>query len=408
MKLTSKLAVLFIALAPITALATSASTLIPTNETFEALNKERQQQCPRLEKITNLPRYGTYSKEKFSELNNIANGHDICAAEAQNALVFFYVSNTSKRQYWEEKNNATYAQLIQNNNQYSIAKVCASFDITIHPDSLMVVSCKKLLASDDKYYLKDAKNAAILNLYFYYFQIKDTKKLVELCSSYIFQPRMMGDKFYNFFGYCDDATLRVANDYLTGYDGFKPDYSKGLALLNTLSLSSKRPDIQAEIDNQMGVVNGAGLGKPIDEESALYYFEKGLEITPENPRLLYSLGLEYLNLHQYPKAFSALLHAAKLGSANSQIRLAWLYIKGFGVLPDEKQAYAWLTVAIASGLDSPSEVAKANALKTALIHDLSVRDNAGTELKDAQNLAEQYYKKYVLQEKPVSQNPSTT
>jgi TPR repeat protein len=97
-----------------------------------------------------------------------------------------------------------------------------------------------------------------------------------------------------------------------------------------------------------------------------------------------------------------------LGSANSQIRLAWLYIKGFGVLPDEKQAYAWLTVAIASGLDSPSEVAKANALKTALIHDLSVRDNAGTELKDAQNLAEQYYKKYVLQEKPVSQNPSTT
>ena len=88
----------------------------------------------------------------------------------------------------------------------------------------------------------------------------------------------------------------------------------------------------------------------------------------------------------YQKAFRLWKSIARRGNPPSMYWIGLMYAKGQGVKQSDIEAYAWWDVAAESGNSRAAEV------KNTLVKYMSIQD-----LSDANKLAGEYWKKYVLE-----------
>jgi TPR repeat protein len=125
---------------------------------------------------------------------------------------------------------------------------------------------------------------------------------------------------------------------------------------------------------------------------------------------LNNLGLAYEISLNYKEAFSYYRQAANLGLALSQFNLARMYFDGHGTIQNDKEAYAWVSVAVASGLSDATRQKIAENLKST-IHTKFFIFEGGEKMQapinNANELAKKYYNLYVLKQAP-TQQPSNS
>lgn len=110
-----------------------------------------------------------------------------------------------------------------------------------------------------------------------------------------------------------------------------------------------------------------------------------------------NLGYLYeKNLNNYLKAVYWYEKGAKLGNALAQYNLSSMYQRGLGVLKDDRQAYAWINVAIANQLPTEEMEKQAIQMRQTLSFVLANEDtvNKTNFHREAELLSEDYYKKY--------------
>ena len=145
-----------------------------------------------------------------------------------------------------------------------------------------------------------------------------------------------------------------------------------------------------------------GKGTMIDLMSAINWYEKSLKNVHDEAlraKIMNNMCVAYERQNNYVIAFRCYKQAAVHGYSISQLNLAIQYAEGHGTIQDYQEAYAWISVAIAQGLGNEQEMAEKN--KNWLTYNLRTQDKTGTALSQAKELAQNYYKKYVLHEKSV-------
>ncbi len=153
------------------------------------------------------------------------------------------------------------------------------------------------------------------------------------------------------------------------------------------------------------------IGLPSDKEqrAAIYWDQKALDkvkYLPIRAWVMNSLGCAYGQLHNRVIAFNYYQQAAIMGSTYAQRNLGVDYALGRGTIQDYTKAYAWISVAAASGLNDKHYQADIDQLRNALATQLNQQDHlyyqadVGPSLQQAQLLAKKYYRLYVLRELP--------
>lgn len=142
-----------------------------------------------------------------------------------------------------------------------------------------------------------------------------------------------------------------------------------------------------------------GKGTTVNHSAAIFWYKQSLKKTHND--LLFALimndmGVTYEEQQDFVNAYKSYKQAAIMGNATAQRNLSLSYIKGHGTIQDFQEAYAWLSVAIAQGLSIDLKQAENN--RDWLANKLMLENKTGSQLKEAQNRAKTYYKKYVLHE----------
>jgi len=156
------------------------------------------------------------------------------------------------------------------------------------------------------------------------------------------------------------------------------------------------------VAGQLAEIYAKGNGTAINYSAAIFWYEKALEKNHND--LLYAIimndmGIAYDYQKDFVNAFMCYKKAAIMGNATAQRNLAINYLNGHGAIQDYQEAYAWITVAIAQGLSNDQE--SAEKIRDWLARNLIAQDKRGSELIHAKELAQKYYKKYVLHESPI-------
>lgn len=103
----------------------------------------------------------------------------------------------------------------------------------------------------------------------------------------------------------------------------------------------------AEAQNALGLIYGAGRGVPQDYQQAMQWFAAAAKQGhPDATNNIGTLYLQGLGVPQsYAEAAKWLLSAANLGSPAAQYNLAGLFQNGQGVPADPVRAYVWYALA---------------------------------------------------------------
>ncbi len=107
------------------------------------------------------------------------------------------------------------------------------------------------------------------------------------------------------------------------------------------------------------------------------------------------IGISYEALMNYTEQFASYKKAAEMGLPIAQLNLATMYAFGKGIITDNAQAYAWVSIAIAKGLQNKNDEKRAISFKDTQETFLLRQDRTGALLKKAKELSKQYYEKYV-------------
>lgn len=130
------------------------------------------------------------------------------------------------------------------------------------------------------------------------------------------------------------ALNNLAILYLTG-QGVEQNIEKGIEFAKQAAIKG---NAQAQVN--LGLVYLNGTGVDVDKLEALRWFNQAAQ--QHNTDALYYVAQYHLSKKEFLEAFEFLNEAAKLDHADSQLKLAMLYDKGFGVEKDREQSLIWL------------------------------------------------------------------
>ncbi|KTD02463.1 sel1 repeat family protein [Fluoribacter gormanii] len=233
---------------------------------------------------------------------------------------------------------------------------------------------------------EDSKISAVHFLGQLYFEESKEDDLLELCNKagdnkshchmlYLFP---LADKFYKEKQY--ERAIKF-------YEKIEPYDTQGIYL----------------IANQLAEIYAHGMGTGINYSAAIAWYKKALEKNYNDTlysAIMNNMGNVYNLQKDFVNSFKCYKQAAIMGSAQGKRNVAIQYLYGHGIIQDYQEAYAWINVAIAQGLDENQD--SAEQMKNWLNYKLIEQDKTGNELKHAKELAQKYYKKYVLHESPTA------
>ena len=120
---------------------------------------------------------------------------------------------------------------------------------------------------------------------------------------------------------------------------------------DTARSAAEQGDAEAQFN--LGYIYATGLGVPVDDTEAIYWYRKSAEqgyVTAE-----FHLGLMYLKGEGVPEDYVEAAHwlkqSAEQGHSEGQHLLGLLYAAGKGVPENPKVAYAWISIAAAQGVE---------------------------------------------------------
>lgn len=324
----------------------------------------------------------------FKDLEKAALINNECGGSASVLLFHIYSDLGLKDKAYEIYERLS--KFAAANNSSAIRFLCENQNKIISGEE-RVRYCEIVLNSDNPSF-KDDKEHVKTILFGVYKETKQIDKIFNLCEK--------GSKYIT-KNACSWALYSIGKQF---YEEKKFDLA-----IDAFEKSSIYDD-SGMSESKLAYMYFDGDGVPQDNAIAVFWFEKSLKkLENENSELkkyvrlitLNNIGAASQGLMNFVDAFRYYKEAAMLGLAQSQWNLAKLYSDGHGILQDEKEAYAWVSVAIAQGLEHGDKQYQAETLKSNLTFRLALKDESGGKLKQAQELAQQSYKQYVLHEKPV-------
>lgn len=201
-------------------------------------------------------------------------------------------------------------------------------------------------------------------------------------------------------------------DYIKAENALANLYDTGKGVLQDekaadywLEKAARKGDIKAQLNLGNSYYIGRGVHK--NYQAAAYWYQKAAA-RDDNKFKIYpaahSLAQYFLaDLYRtgqgvpqdYQKAFywyqKSAMHGYGQMQAAAQAQLAASYLFGLGTLENDQQAYAWLSNAIAAGLPHEEDAIK---LRNDVEAKLLKEDGSGEMLREAKELAQQYYLKY--------------
>jgi TPR repeat protein len=244
----------------------------------------------------------------------------------------------------------------------------------------------------------------------FYFNNRQVDKFVEFCESCNDQM----EKKVCFLSYEDTTNpTRYSVQLLADTYYQKKNYVSALPIYKQIA----KYDNRGVIKTRLGDMYFRGEGTQKNYYEAIYWYKAALhEKTMQNTTvrgyilnnigeayeaLTYKMSIEGSEISEESvkgalQAFNYYRMAAILGHAKGQANLGHLYNIGRGVVQDDVQAYAWMTVALSQGMDAISQaIAKSDK---DLIEQGLLLDG---KLEEAKQLAKQYYNQYVLRIEPI-------
>lgn len=113
-----------------------------------------------------------------------------------------------------------------------------------------------------------------------------------------------------------------------------------------LSLAEKKDELQAIDDLTVMYLRGWGVTE--NQNKAISFAQRGVELSNRDPYFLFALGVCYEEKDN-AKAFANVKESAEKGNPTAQYRLALYYQNGYGVKVNESLAYKWYKKALANG-----------------------------------------------------------
>jgi TPR repeat protein len=300
-----------------------------------------------------------------------------CGVEAQTFLLLLY-NGLEKN---EQAQNA-HQKLIDfaSQNNYSAIRFLCLDDTKFTSQNDSINYCEKFLEKN-----KDPLVTSTLRYYYStlqdnYFDTEQADNLINLCEKIINKK----DK--------DSCYIKAAQlaDKLYNEKRYNEAYS-----LYTKTVDHN--DQNGWMQYQLGYMLSNGEGVDEDLNLAIIWYESALKEFKNNHHpnssvalLDNNIGYVYEKLMDYESAFKYYYAAAIKGYSLSKFNLSRLYFYGHGTIKDYIQAYAWISVAVAQGLNDEDTQSGAEKIQDWLEDTLA---NEHT-LKQGKLLADKYFKQY--------------
>lgn len=230
--------------------------------------------------------------------------------------------------------------------------------------------------NDTPHYSETTKSIIILNLKEIYFNLRYSDKFIQVCES------------------TDDKDLKIS--CALDLEVIANDLYLDKKYIQAAKLYAKSSDLGDNVSSLiLAEMNIKGIGIDKNDSEALLRYKQALmsEKDLNTRRDIYNdMGIACIGLNKNVDAFDYFQISAKMGGSLAQYHLGLMYTRGQGVIADYKQAYAWISVALAQGIENQD---KALVYKKWLIYHLYSQDPTGSSFREAENLAQLYYKQYV-------------
>ena len=318
-----------------------------------------------------------------SSIDKLSIQNDECGANAASWLANIF-SNISFKEKASEYHKMV-LHFAKQGNRYAIRNICIGADLLATKDN-RIQSCEIIFDSSKVNYDNQTKFIGYKLLSSHYFDTDQGTKLIDFCEK---NPDRKEVCYYSF---AFPSVNRLAEKL---YD--KKEYKQAIFLYE----KSASYDESGKIQALLGFIYFEGLGVKADLNRAISWFEKSLAKKNFDIEaiIINQMGIAYEKQNKYVEAFKYYKKAAYLGLSIGQFNLARQYARGHGAIQDYKEAYAWISVSIAQGLDNKEQQNKAEKFQTWFKELLKEQDKRGLALIEAANLAKNYYQQYVLHKK---------
>lgn len=279
----------------------------------------------------------------------------------------------------------TYQTLVKSaskNNHQAIISLCL-LNTKLRPSEETIGYCEKAIMYNDS----DFNGVVAYNKYL----------IFKILEKYYYKQNKI-DRFAEICLQNKDERIKV-NCTMSFYDRANKFYNDN-NFIEAFNLHKKAStfDIYGINQYSLALMYHTGKGVNEDHNAAIYWYLDALGKLRKGcsnvPKILYNLGCIYSRNNDYIKAFYYYHKSAVMGDSCGQYSLAVMYADGHGVLKNFQQAYAWDSIAIAKGLDH-YRLIEAEKLRERLSIIITDQDLSGNSLKEAKDLAKQYYEKYL-------------
>jgi TPR repeat protein len=323
--------------------------------------------------INSLERNSKFKELKLDSLKN-----DTCGVMATRLLYSVYSATEMEK----ERNDTTKRMIeVADNNLNIMNDLCIDTAAPIS-QSQRERFCEAVVNSDDPQF-KDLKRYPEVLLLLSYPETKQVEKIIKLCERK--NTTLLKSECYN--------ALSAISVY----------YNNNKIFDKTLGVLEKQANYDDTGFTQLVIADRYlyGLGADKNYNQAIYWYNQALlklddKYFKTRREALNNLGIAYAHEMNYVEAATCYKEAAKMNNSTAQLNLARLYISGRGVITDHKKAYAWASLAIAIGLNYKESETMAIKIKDWETNFLVTNNRSGQDLKEAQKLAKQYYKKFIL------------
>lgn len=320
----------------------------------------------------------------LKRLESLSLQNNSCGADATVALmlIFSLYKDEDKLQILNRR-MIDYA----NNNNYRAIQVLCFNGSSSRTEEQSEHYCEVVL-EDSLHYTEATRNQAISKLIRVYSRRNDVNGLIKICNNTV-DSKLRKD--------CIVSLRSIASDFFKANDD-----SQAFLVYQKMEPFDETGTAAFYIALMYKI--GNGVGKDLD--AAIYWYQSALMKESESSpnvrgMILNELGTTYEEKLNYISAFKHYRQAANLGCSLAFFNVGKLYATGRGAIQDNLQAYAWLSIAVAHGLNDKNRQGIADNLRSFLTDELVKQDKTGAKLKQGQALAELYYKQYILHETPL-------
>ncbi|HHT9843843.1 TPA: tetratricopeptide repeat protein [Legionella pneumophila] len=325
-------------------------------------------------------------KELFmhnSYIDKLSLSNDECGANAASWLanIFSNVGDTEKA----NKYHKIVLNFAKKGNQDAIRNICIGAVLSATVDD-RVHFCETIFDTPKIKYDSQTTFTAYKFLSTHYFDTNQVNKLINFCE------KNHNRKEVCYYSFMFPSVNRLAAKL---YDN--KNYEQAIYLYE----KSAPYDESKRIHAILGIMYLYGMGTEKDPKKSISWFNSSLTnktLQNEQEALIrFMVGTAYEQQNKYVEAFQSYKKGAILGDALCQFHLARQYALGHGTIQDYKEAYAWISISIAQGLNDKETQNKAEEFQTWFKESLQEQDKKGIELTESQTLAKKYYQLYVLQ-----------